>query len=216
MNINSALKIAVGIPAYGDTLTAHHARMWLEFGNVLGASHEKFRLGLFETIDVNPIDKARNMLLAHAITTQCDWLLMVDADTWVEGYGDEDAGFQLLRMIADAHRNDATIVCAAVVPRGGAPEGPSMVWVKDDNRMVSVYELGNERHLVEIHSCATACIAIDVRKAAEYNAHFKFSELSEDLDFCKQVREAGGKIFCDPRVRTGHKSRPAALYNSGT
>lgn len=226
-------KLAVGIPAYGDALTAHHARMWMEFGNTIGNNHERWRLSMFSTVDVNPIDKARNMLLAQAILTESDWLLMIDADTWIEGYGDEDAGFQILRMIADAQRKGAAIVCAPVCPRASEKGDPRVMVYRTVSRtllvdsdpppepysvtleMLCMNELDG-RALVEIDACATACIAINVRLAAAYNAHFKFNEpLSEDLDFCRQVKIAGGKIFCDPRVLTGHKSRPMALYNSG-
>jgi hypothetical protein len=108
------IRLAIGIPAYGDSLTAHHARMWLELGNIIGASPERFQLVMFGTVDINPIDRARDTLLAQAMIAGADWLFTIDADTWVEADGDEDAGFQILRMISDADRKEAAIVCAPV------------------------------------------------------------------------------------------------------
>jgi hypothetical protein len=58
---------------------------------------------------------------------------------------------------------------------------------------------------------------MNLHKMVEYEAHFDFSKqlnLSEDLDFCRQIREHGGKLFADGRVKTGHKSRSFALYST--
>jgi hypothetical protein len=226
--MSNRISLAVGIPAYGDSLTAHHARMWMELGHTLSASEERFGLGMFMTVDVNPIDRARNMLLAHAMRAGCNWLLMVDADTWVEAIGDDSAGVQLLRMISDADRADAAIVCAATVRRRTHSHEPTelMIYrqIEDSpkpDRLESIPFVDLGRRLVPIDACATAVIAINTLKIAEISPplFFEFDrerKLSEDLNFCRAVRDAGGKIFCDGRVKTGHKSRAFALYNTAS
>jgi GT2 family glycosyltransferase len=200
--------------------------MWLEFGSTLGGSVERFELVMFSHVDVNPIDRARNMLLEAAVKHRADWLLMVDDDTWVESPdAADDAGSMLLRMISDADRANAAIVCAPVVRRrmqhgdrdeymvyrrqaesikAGQLEPLSFTNSQDCSDLTG-------RAPFEIDACATACIALSIGKVGAHR--FRFSDLSEDLDFCRTARKAGDKILCDPRVRTGHRSRSFALYS---
>lgn len=225
----SQLKLAIGLPAYGGQVSAHHARMWLELGNVLGASSDRFQLIGFNYLDMNPIDRARNFLLADAMRRGADWLFMIDADTWIVGDQHEDAGFQLLRMISDAERREAAIVMAPVMARQVDPTkrtvmayrvageaNPSIDSVDGRGQGHTPITLADEkRGLVEVDAGATACMAIDLHQANNRGmAIFQFTpELSEDLFFCKTVREHGGKIFVDTRVRTAHLSRPAPIYS---
>lgn len=226
------LKLAVGIPAYGDTLTAHHARMWAEFGAVVSGSTQRFGLVMFSTVDINPIDRARNTLLAQAMLKDADWLFTIDADTWVEAEGDEDAGTMILRMISDAERREAWMVAAPVVRRSEHflfDGREHMIYKAIDQNTVTQevvkprwkHEQINiellPRALSPIDAAATACIALSCKRIAQNDdLFFRFNtaeQLSEDLDFCRQIRNSGGTIFVDPRVRTGHKSRSFALYS---
>lgn len=232
------IRLSVGIPAYGGQLSAHHARMWCEFGNTLGGSLERFELVTFDFFDVNGIDQCRNLMLVRAIEAQADWLLMIDADTWVEPSKEDqqaqsDAGFLLLRMISEAARiNDAA------PSRIGAVVAPVMARVvpgKDDSHLMayqwcestefhgdhpparSGFEpiiVESRRGMQEIDRAATAVFALNVPFAVEHKLSFKFEgKLSEDHFYCKSVRDAGGRILADTRVRTGHMSRQTPLYS---
>lgn len=145
----SKLHLAIGIPAYGGQITAHQARMWLEFGNTLGGSTERFNLVACDFYDVNGIDQARNLMLARAVELNADWLLMIDADTWVEPsaldrQAQSDAGFLLLRMISDADRRNAAAVAAPVVRRRLAPsEAPNILAPREQLTLLEV--MGGER-----------------------------------------------------------------------
>lgn len=207
------LNLAVGVPAYGGKLVSEHARMFLELGNSLACSSERFELVMFATADINGVDRARNFLLAGAMIKSADWLLMIDADTWVESNDvSVDAGFLLLRMISDADRAEATIVSAPVILRAVA---------KPDNSSLpmAIYSETEAGHIAvtqavsgQAYAVGAACMAINLHKIAE--AKFQFTDdLSEDLDFCRQIRGLGGKIIVDARVRTGHLSRPFPLYS---
>jgi len=237
----SKLRLAVGIPAYGGQITAHQARMWMEFGNTLGGSSERFTLVAFDFYDVNGIDQARNQMLTRAVEVGADWLLMIDADTWVEpGRADReaqtDAGFLLLRMISEADRAGAEVVVAPVVRRTTADTA---------ERELAVYrydeaQQGSTPHpytckckactfhiaapvvldelpygLVEIDSAGAAVFAVRVMSVFDKRISFAFrSPFSEDREFCRQVRESGGKILVDTRVRTGHLSRSFPLFTT--
>lgn len=220
----SKLRLIIGIPAYGGQITANHARMWLEIGNTLGGSYERFSLVEFAFWDVNGIDQARNMMLARALELQADWLLMIDADTWIEPSKIDresgvDAGFLLLRMISDAERREAAIVVAPVMPRRASATGDQgpMVWVKHPNLDAGCAPdaaLLEQRGLFEIDSAATAVFAVNIPRIIPIKPSFKFAGgLSEDKFFCKCVRDGGGKIFVDTRVRTGHTSRTFPIYS---
>lgn len=229
---SNRLRLAVGIPAYGDALTAWQARMWMEFGSTLGGSEKRFELVMFSHVDTNPIDKARNMLLDQAVEHKADWLLMIDADTWVESNNSPDAldaGALLLRMISEADRAGASIVAAPVMRRDMEPHDAMIYRLPYGQRWDMKLEHVDRsiwfdgKTPLEIDAAATAVFAINIseikrtRRWTYELPRFAFNgalSLSEDFDFCRQVREAGGKILCDPRVRTGHKSRPFAIYSS--
>jgi hypothetical protein len=221
----SKLRLAVGIPAYGNHIVGEHAKMWLEFGSILNNSPERFELAGHILVDTNPVDRARNLLIAHAMTHNADWLLMIDADTWVisdmpNAFGvapDVDAGFMLLRMISEAAHAGATLVSAPVVRR---------VSHDYDRRELAVYEHAHASphglrplepenlpmRMVEAYAVGAACLAMDLRKIGDAQFTLK-PDLSEDLDFCAQIRALDGKILVDGRVRTGHLSRAFPIYN---
>jgi len=231
----SKLRLAIGIPAYGGYISMHHARMWMEFGNTLGGSHERFELVAFDTADINGVDQARNYLFARSVTAGADWLLMVDADTWVEPSGQDqqagtDAGFLLLRMLSDADRWGASVVVAPVARRQATIVGDyeQMIYKAQMQREHFMdegapYVFGKllpfkpeQRGLVEIDAAATAVFAFNVQRAVKHEALFKFAGgLSEDMEFCRQTRANEGTIFVDTRIRTGHLSRPFPLYSVG-
>lgn len=221
----SQIRLAIGIPAYGGSVSAEHIKMWTELGFVLANSSERFALVSHGYVDINGIDNARNHLLQVATEARADWLLMIDADTWVEAYGsgpDEmDAGFQILRMLSEADRAGAAIVAAPVARRKMADDGKREVMAYRRGRApriageelcaIDSSELQSGDTLVEVDAVATAVFA--VRLSAVGFAKFEFTkELSEDLEFCRQIKMAGGKVVVDRRVRSGHKSRPYAIY----
>ncbi len=223
------IKLAIGIPAYGGQIAAEHIKMWTELGFVLANSSERFALVSHGYVDINGIDNARNHLLKVATEARASWLLMIDADTWVEAYGtgpeEMDAGFQLLRMISEADRAGAAIVTAPVARRKMADDGhreimayrytagraPRIAGENEVLQAIDVAELQQGDTLIEVDAAATAVFAVNLSKVGF--AKFEFTAtLSEDLEFCRQIKLAGGKVFVDRRVRTGHKSRPYALY----
>lgn len=216
--MTNKLKVFVGVPAYGGQISAQQARMWMELGNTLGGSSERFELVGMMHADINGIDRARNYLLAAAFQTGADWLLMIDADTWVEGLDDSDAGFQLCRMISDGDRAGATIVGAPVAKRDHTKAHEVMVytvfdeaaWAEGDPNAlepISVEELG--RGLKAVHAIATAVFAVKITAIGEtvFTLPPMLGMLGEDLDFCRKIDKAEGKIMVDTRVNTRHLSR---------
>lgn len=245
------LKIAVGLPHYQGRSSFEHGRMWMQFGHTLACSEERFSLVSFSLVDVCGIDRARNECIAGARKGNADWLLMVDGDTWVSDGGD------LLQMISDADKVDATIVGAAVPRRTLGDEGRTLMVYSSPERgqLVSLTEahlkstqfddrlsIVNQAQwkswfesFCPVDAMATACIAINLRHVEFMDEpFFRFThDESEDIDFCRRVREmrggwmklddAGrphpegethewkGHILIDKRVKAYHLNRPAIL-----
>jgi hypothetical protein len=192
--------------------------MWLTFGHTLANSSERFALRFRGLIDVCGVDVARNTLCEDAIAQGCDWLLMVDSDTWVED------GTSLLQMISTADRKNADVVVAPVPYRGRDPT--------DKHLMVYTHELtddGFARHpippaelddqVVPVHAAATAVMGIRLATVARLpRPWFRFEYigethrlLGEDFYFCNQIRLHGGTILADGRVKARHLGRPQTL-----
>jgi len=218
------LKLAIGIPAYGGRVVAEHARMFLEIGHTLALSHGRFHLVSSGYLDVCRVDRARNELLFAAVRAHADWLLMIDADTWVVSAGDEDAGYQLLRMISEADRAGAAIVGAPVIRRRAGGEAREITayryphdrpyserepWIPP--AALSDSEVREE--LQEVDALGTAVFAVNLNRTG--GVLFRFTDdFGEDLEYCRQVKQIrGGKILLDGRVRTAHLSRPYPLLS---
>lgn len=207
--------------------------MWLELGAAALLNVERFALTKFIYLDMNPVDKARNAALALGMQVGAEWLLMIDADTFVASAPGATPGDQILRMIEDAAYEDAAVVIAPVRARDA--DRRIMAYRIEEHMTHKIdlpgtvdgaevgiaeyrsIELGDERKLVPIDAGATAVMAINLQKVGD--AYFKFihgtreqAGLSEDLEFCRQIRAAGGAILCDTRVVTGHMARPEVIF----
>lgn len=205
------IKLAFGVPAYGRKVVADHIvmamRLQAEFerGELVDAD-----LVMVGYVDTHGVDRARNRLIAEAMMAGADWLLMVDADTWVVAREGDDAGVQLGRMINDARKLDAAVIAAPVQLRSGY----ALAVYEDDGSGRNLAHKQVPREIVAVHAVGAACMAIDLNKVAAARASFRFTDkLGEDLEFCRQMREAGHKIYVDGRVKTAHLSQAVPLYS---
>lgn len=201
------LKLGIDLPAYGGTVSAEHAKMWLDVGMTLSESSQRFQLNLFGFQDVCGVDRARNQAVTAAVTAGCDWLLMIDADTWV------DDGRDLLVMISEADRADAAVVVAPVRRRRIGEGDSELVIYKKVNTVLHTIEIEKVNQMFEVDAAGTACMAVRLSSVKELGENpFVFTETeSEDLSFCRRIKMQGGTILCDPRVKTYHKARTAVL-----
>ena len=195
------IRLGVGLPAYKGLVCSAHPKMWMQFGSAINKNSPLVRLEAFFDVDICGIDHARNAILDTCRAGELDWALMVDSDTWV------DHGRSLLTMILDADAADATMVGCPVVMK--------------DERQANVFRYNEEGRLrpsssigglFEVDGIGGAIIAVNLKKSGK--AHFKFTDRTgEDLEFCHQVRQGGGKILCDSRIKTLHVSKPDILVH---
>lgn len=160
------LRLGIGLPCYGYKLDASHAAMWLGLGAALMQAIDKVRLRMFIEYDVNGVDLCRNTIVHDAMTAGCDWVFMVDADTFHRSTTEDenpdaiaDAGVDIIQMIRDADRGarpvsiDSPTLVDITMPKGtngvglvGAPVrgrgGETGVCVRDlDEHPIPLQEL---------------------------------------------------------------------------
>lgn len=224
------LKIGVGIPAYGGDVAVEHTRMWMEYGFTLACSDRRFQSHMFGHVDVCSVEKARSIIVARALEAECDWLLMVDADTWVA------TGGTLLEMISTADHEGVAVVAGAVPRRfvGMKPAGLA-AYRRDPSLLgrllpINIHPLGPNTlaqsdqvapNFIGVDSVGTAVFAVDLRfvKTKLTPPWFRFTrpgETGEDHDFCARIQAAGGLICVDRRVKCRHRNIPVVLRTEET
>lgn len=213
------IRLAIGIPAYRGAICAYQAQMWLAFGQalerVIGKEFE-IVLGLF--VDITGVERARNRLLHDAMAADADWLLMIDSDTWVESQdvaaSPLGAGVALLRMIGDAAMNEIAVIAAPVRISLLGEKAIAAYKRFEDGTSKQLYTNDVAKGIQDVDEVGAAVMAINLHAALACNAKFEFTDaLSEDREFCRQMRAAGHRVALDGRVRTGHLSREIALYS---
>ena len=220
------LKLAVGIPAYRGQIASAHAPMWAQFGAAVARAQghappgraaspsgdaqidDDVQVVMFGHVDTCGIDRARNALVQQAIVARADWLLMVDSDTFAV------AGKDLLRMILERPAG-AAVVGAPVVRRGEATNRTNLWrWTNGRHEPTSILDggIGSHGFYTEVDAVGAAILAIDLARVAAARVEFRWADgMSEDLWFCRQLREAGERIYVDPRVTTVHLGQPEIL-----
>jgi hypothetical protein len=208
------IKLAVGIPAYRGVVASSQALMWMQFGAELNRTKPVIQMVMHASVDVCGVDRARNILLAQAMSHGADWLLMIDSDTWV------DPGSDLVRMIIEAPEHIA-MIGAAVRTRGlgRGNDAPLNLyeWKASEGRHLPVDLIPDHRHN-EVDAIGGAVIAINLHRVPKdlvFKWHYYDDgrSISEDLYFCRELRRAGEYIFIDTRVKTFHVDKPATLSN---
>ncbi len=213
---NNIIKLGVGIPAYGGKVVSNHCEMFLSLGITLAASEQRFSFVMLSLMDTCGVDIARNRIFESAFAHQCDWVLMVDCDTY------HTDGYNILRMISEADRIEDAAVVVAPVPKRDPMDSRLMIYKHNDKGQripIKQHELEIDK-LTEIDSAATALMAVNINfvKSKLTPPWFRFVYvdgttrfLSEDLHFCQLVKANGGKIFADGRFKPNHLQRPEII-----
>lgn len=216
----STIRLGIGLPAYGAKLSMWHAQMWLTLGATLAQS-PRFELAMFGYVDACGVDVARNRLVEDALKAGCDWLLMVDADTWT------DDGGALLQMIADAARRERCAIVGAAVPRRDPNDTRPTVYRRVATPGVRTELLDHAfayepiaiagDALVPVDSIGAAMVAVNLRfLTMTVPPWFKFGwktgetrpHRSEDHVLCERAIDCGWQVMADPRIVTHHLQRP--------
>jgi hypothetical protein len=197
------IKLMVGIPAYGGRVVSQHAGMWFSLGQE-SAEREDISITSIMTVDANGIDRVRNRIVGEAMAAGNDWLLMIDADTWVNG----NAGDSLLSMLQLGLQR-ATVVGAPVMRRG--VEGLNAYrYIDGVHQPIAFDKFVSTERFVEVDAVGAAVIGINLHKIGD--VEFEFTrERSEDIEFCYRLRRMNHHICIDTQIHTSHLGNPPVL-----
>lgn len=210
------LKLAIGTPAYRGEIASSQMLMYMQLGAALARLKDKGEMEpvMISNVDVCGVERARNLLVAYAMKSGADWLLMIDSDTWAE------QGSELARMILEAP--ECAMVGAAVRTRGH-PGLNVYRWDQNDRKH---FQIGLSSSLQnrgipnyqEVDAIGGAIIALNLLRIGSLDFRWLYREdgttMSEDLYFCRRLREHNQRIFVDVRVRTLHTDKPGVLSST--
>jgi len=153
-----------------------------------------------------PVDANRNKIVKKFLASNCEWLLMIDADIVPP------------KDILDMTKHGKKIVSATVLGMKNGIPHPLIMKMNEENGMYHMVSLDKYKEelrddgLIEIDGSGTGCILIhrEVLEKMEppwfrfqYN---KFGDVkySEDYRFSQRAKEMGYKIYCDTNMPCKH------------
>lgn len=144
----------------------------------------------------------RNRLTVTFLKSECDWILYLDDDQiLLPGTID--------RLIA--HGKD---VVSGVYLCRDYPFLPLVFGRENEDGKVGFRECkADETGLIPIVSAGAGCLLVHRRVIETLTfpywtiGQIQPDALSDDIDFCRRVRQAGFEIWCDLDTRVGHKSQ---------
>lgn len=210
------LKLGFAVPAYGSNIDAGHIAMWMSLGAMMAYNEEQFVLADLQAPSVSNVDLARNKILSRGIKAGCDWLVMVDADTF------HDGGADILRMVKTGHERQCAMIGAPVRCKS---TGVANVMKKRNGGIDHVLIEEIKGVVTEVDRVGSAVIAINVPWIKEHwprspwfaTVHFdrglddEPGVMGEDFFFCDMARDKGGLILCDGRFNPDHTTARGLL-----
>lgn len=206
------IKTAVGIPivdtvpceAFASLLHVYVECLRsqrLDNGEVIEADVQ-----LLSPFNMFPHSRARAKIMNDAISEGCDYLFFIDDDMILP----PDAFWRLLESL----KARKAVVSSGHYYRRGSPYLP--VWSENKNGQWVACSVDND-DIIEIHSSGLGCAVIDLNwirtKLADNALKLPLfwtkpdglgPSVTDDVTFFESVRNAGGLIIGDGRVRCGH------------
>lgn len=172
------MKVGLFTPAYrgrAEMLTGYEITRSVVWAIQAGHEIEPW------TASGQPIHKTRNDAIKRARERGHDRLMMLDADC----YSDTTMLAHLMEAM------DAT----------GAAAVGAVFALRDGGTMNVTKQYPTE--LREVDGVGTGCLLIDMHKVPDDDP-FDWSDMGEDLHFCRYLRELGHKVYADFRNTTYH------------
>ena len=153
------------------------------------------------TLNMAPHSKARNAMVEHFLTTDQDYLLMIDSDT----IPPEDALDHIELTVAQPK----ILTGITNIQREEGSRANVYINTVDVENPSKIEDLPKERFTVAgcgasflvVHRSVFEAIPKPWFKTIEFD---NGNICSEDLYFCEQARNAGFEIVCDPAIVCGH------------
>ena len=205
-------KLFIGLPAYDFKISVKLAISLAEF--CVKAQSHGVNLQMANVSGCSVVSRARNLVVQHFLDSDCDHLLMIDADMTINA----DDIFRLLAF------NQTRAIVAGV----GVARKKEKVWFsaldKDEDGNVLMDSMG----LVKATRVGTGFIMIhrkvfetlkeqnpdwtyfDASHDSNLTTFFDFKMdpkegyMGEDFVFCERAIQAGFDVWIDPTIRLGH------------
>jgi len=199
------MRIALGIPVVdhvpGEAVFSHYA--------LCATIGRRGQVVVPSVLNLMPHDKARNLIMTVARENNADYLMFVDSDMVVK----PDAFDLLLETL----QKNKCVMAAGHAYRRGYPFTPTWFKFKGEE----LFQVTASQGVHEIDACGLACNLIDLKwiwenleKPYFFTGKDGDKRIWEDTFFCKKIRDKGGKIFGDARVRCGHLRTRVAVDDS--
>jgi len=185
------MKLTIGIPIYYPYV---HWRFWKAYEELLKPKGFMLQIVVGSTIAV-----ARNNIINLALENKSDYLLFLDSDM-------VPTPDMIQRLLS--HKKE---VVGALAFSRSYPHDPITMRLWNDKEYYRSIPNGE---LMDVDATGGACLLIDMKvfKKIEY-PWFDFSvyqgektAYSEDVIFCRKLKNAGFKIFIDTGLSVGHIS----------
>ena len=186
-------KILIAIPS-GDDLAAEFVQSLLALRPV---DHVEIKIQTGSLVYLS-----REILSAYAINNGFDYVLWLDTDMVFKP--------DLLEKLIE----DDVDMAAGLFFQRRPPCEPA-IWKtiecgEGENRFDAKYLDYPEEQLFEIDACGMAAVLVkgEVLRAVHERYHRTFEPISgygEDISFCIRAKNCGFKIWCDSRVKVGHR-----------
>jgi 2-polyprenyl-3-methyl-5-hydroxy-6-metoxy-1,4-benzoquinol methylase len=147
-----------------------------------------------------PVDTARNELAKHALLAHANLILWLDSDIILT-----PSGFDALLKTVEMGNDFVSGIYYERAP----PFNPVLRKEAPFNKMQPIYEYPPDQ-LFEVDGAGFGCVlmtdkALKAVFGPQKGEPFKFSkECSEDLFFCRRLREQGFKLIANPEAQCSH------------
>jgi len=190
-------RVLVGIPNSGsieDMLGESPFKSFMHMVMFVASHRESTNWGI-QPIPRMITHEARNALARQAIDEGYTHLCMIDSDHVF----DKDVIHRLLLWQKDivgvrAYRRISPHYPCVFIKKEGLP---------DTEAMIPVNVVDSGLLITDAIGFGIILISVEVLKKLTY-PYFYFSKTGEDINFCREAREAGFKVYVDTDVEIGH------------
>jgi len=184
------MKITIGIPTASALLHRKFVQSLMSLQFPMGTDAD------INIVEGYQLPFARNRIVQHALESNSEYLLFIDADMIFP----PDAFKRLLFHNVD--------IVNALAFRRTAPHYPCIFnWADKNNCYITADYSGCPEGLLKVDACGMPCILIKTKvfkKMKQPWYYYRDNQFSSDLTFCWEAKKLGYDINIDTSLKIGH------------
>jgi hypothetical protein len=200
-------RVFLGIPAFNG-ITPESAGDYIRFAYYLGRRYPEydFYLGIVSKLEQF---RARNEIVKAALSTGCDYLLMLDDDHVIDtaDRAVPSAAYEFLRiLIGHLEANPKIGLVGALYWQRGGPCHPVLMRLGEDGKYYWLTEEELEDGLQPVAVTGGGCMLFPCRVFDHLSEPWFVPETEKGTDFqiAEAVRRAGYEVWADTSIELGH------------